>query len=115
MVFVALAVSPAWAQQSPQPVSVENISRGLQQAHSLTLGIAPASPVLPLPSTRLGMLTLLPPDTNGEIVKVAIPIGDLTMRLARSVSNARHQRAERKAGERVGRALREFEAQRTRP
>jgi hypothetical protein len=62
------------------------------------------------PSTRIGMLTLVPPDTNGEIVKVVVPIGELVSRAATGVSSARRRRAERSAREQVTRELREFRA-----
>jgi hypothetical protein len=60
--------------------------------------------------TRLGILTLAAPDTEGEIIKVVVPVGELTMRLARAVSSAQHRRAEKMARRAVERALRDFQA-----
>jgi hypothetical protein len=63
--------------------------------------------------TRLGFLTLVPPDTNGEMVKVVVPVGDLISRAARGVSSTRRRRAERQIRERVSRELMAIQAQQT--
>ena len=63
--------------------------------------------------TRLGVLTLAVPDaTKGEMVRVIVPIGELTTGLARRMSSAQRHRRERKAREAVERDLRDFLAQR---
>jgi hypothetical protein len=79
----------------------------------------PSSPTLPpqkliirsedlFPLTRpthLGMFTLVPPQTNGEVIRLSIPVGELATRAARSISDARRRRAERKVEERIEREL----------
>jgi hypothetical protein len=56
----------------------------------------------------LGGLTLVPPQTSGEVIRVALPVGELVSRAARSISDANHRRAERKADERVRKDLEQF-------
>ena len=104
--------TPAAAQQpaSPaSPVSLDAIRAALQRsAPSVVIGSAvPPPDVHP---TRFGVLTLVPPDRNGEMVKVAIPIGALTTRTIRAVTSAQHRRAERAAERRVLEDLRAFQA-----
>ena len=57
---------------------------------------------------RLGMFTLVPPEANGEVVRVSIPIGELVSSAARAISDANHRRAERKADARVRKDLDRF-------
>ena len=59
---------------------------------------------------RLGRLTLVPPQTSGEVVRVSIPIGELVSRGARTISAANRRHAERKADERVRKDLERFVA-----
>ena len=110
VLMVGLA-SPAGAQQAEPRVSVESLRTGLQKSPQPSITI-PTMPWIASNPRRLGMLTLVAPDTNGEIVKVRVPIGDLVSRAAHGVSNARRRRAERHAREEVSRALRDFEARR---
>jgi len=58
--------------------------------------------------TRLGMLTLQPPQTTGEVVRISIPVGELVSKAARALSDANHRRAERDADERVRKDLEQF-------
>jgi hypothetical protein len=68
-----------------------------------------AEELFPLtPPNRLGMFALVRPETNGEVIRVAIPVGELVSRAARAVSDANHRRAERKADERVRQDLERF-------
>ena len=60
--------------------------------------------------TGLGMLTLAPPQTSGEVVRVSIPIGELVSRGARTMSDANRRHAERNADERVRKDLERFVA-----
>ena len=64
------------------------------------------------PPTRLGMFTLVPPQTKGEVIRVSIPAGEFVSRAARGISDANHRRAERKADERVREDLAQFLASR---
>jgi len=58
--------------------------------------------------TRLGLFTVVPPQTNGEVVRVAVPVGELVSKAARAISEAHHRRAERQADERVRNDLAKF-------
>jgi hypothetical protein len=60
------------------------------------------------PPRRLGTFTLVPPETNGKVIRVAIPIGERASRAARAISDARQRRAERRIDERVMRELQEL-------
>ena len=60
------------------------------------------------PPKRFGMFTLVPPESNREVIRVAIPIGELASRAARAISDARHRHAERKVDERIARELQQF-------
>jgi hypothetical protein len=69
-----------------------------------------AEDLFPLtPPKRLGMFTLVPPETNGEVIRVAIPVGDLASRAARAISDTRRRRTERKVDERIARELRQLD------
>jgi hypothetical protein len=111
LIIVCLAAS-AEAQQPNPPTSIERVWLGLQRPQQQPGLNVPTLPSWMDPAPRrLGMLTLLPPQTNGGLIRVAVPVGDLAARAARAVSSARHRRAERKASERVQRALQNFQAQ----
>ena len=103
---IVLAVGIA-EQQAESGSSVEAVRAALQTRSSLTLTIPPP-PVDPLPK-RLGFITLEPPDANGQIIKVAIPIGDAAARATRAFVAARRRQAIEKARDEVLRALREFQ------
>lgn len=109
-VMVAFSFAPLEAQ-SDQSVSLEAVRQALQKPQRLSLVIPPVFPLVPQGNRRLGILTLAAPNTNGEMVKVVLPIGEFTTRLARKISRAQHQRGEIKAREAVERALRDFQAQ----
>ena len=64
------------------------------------------------PPARFGMFTLAPPQKDGEVIRVAIPVGDLVSRTARAIADANRRRAERKADERVRKDLDQFLARR---
>jgi hypothetical protein len=57
---------------------------------------------------HLGVLTFLTPDTRGEAVSVGVPIGELVMRAARSVTAVHHRHAEQAAKKEVAQALDDF-------
>jgi hypothetical protein len=97
------------AQQAEPPVSAEKLRIALQNPQPSILIPAVRQWVDPAP-TRLGFLTLVPPDRKGEMVKVAIPVGALVTRAARSISSAQRRRAERKGREKVLRELESFQA-----
>jgi hypothetical protein len=98
---------------------VGSVSAHAEQANPNQLTTTPLPPqprliiradeLFPLtPPPRLGVLTLVPPQMNGEVIRVGIPVGELISRAARSVSDANHRRAARKADERVRRELEQF-------
>ena len=111
--FSLVASAEAQQRSAPfSPGSVERVQLALQrwnQQQRLTL--SPPSPWTEPTVRTFGMFTVVFPGSPGEIIKVSLPIGELTTRAARAVSSARHRRAERKAGEEVQRALRDFNAQ----
>ena len=110
--IVALSVASVGAQQSDSFVSIESLRLALQKAQRPSLSLSPVAPSVPAKITRVGILTLAPPDTNGEIVKVVVPAGELTMGFVRTISSAQHRRAERKAHEVVQHVLEDFHTQR---
>ena len=66
--------------------------------------------MVPIPpdQRRIGILTVLPPETRGEFFRISVPIGALITGLARSVASAQHRRAEREARDEVAKALEDF-------
>jgi len=112
VLMVAFSQASLGAQQADQRLSVEFVRQ---------VGQLPAPPSLVVPrdlasvppaNRRLGILTLAVPDAeHGEVVKVIVPIGEVTARLTRRISSAHRQRRERKAREAVERDLRDFLAQ----
>jgi CO dehydrogenase/acetyl-CoA synthase alpha subunit len=54
------------------------------------------------------MFTWVPPETNGEVIRVAIPVGELASKAARAISDARRRRTERKVDERIMQELQEL-------
>ena len=114
LIAAVVLVGPAAAQQPAASLSLDAIRSGLQRSTPplIIRGVAPPAEVR---RTRLGVLTLIPPDTNGEMVNVAIPVGELTMRAIHAVTSARHRRAEHAAERRVREDLRAFQAKQPRP
>jgi len=97
---------------SPQPLFVDAVQKGLQTPQTVRLPAAPGTQIPGQEMRRLGVTTLLAPDwQTGEVVRVEIPVGALTVRIADTLGNARRERAKRKAGERVQRDLDAFLAQ----
>lgn len=100
--LVGIGVGSARAEQA-EP---KRVNAALQTPPKL---IIRAEDLFPLTRpARVGLFTLLPPETNGEMVRVSIPVGDLVSRAARAVSDANHRRAEQKADERVRKDLERF-------
>jgi hypothetical protein len=58
--------------------------------------------------TRLGVFTLVPPQTNGEVIRLSIPVGEFATRAAHAISEARRHHSERKVDERIAHELRVF-------
>ena len=108
-IAVFVLATPAAAQQPASPVSLDAVRAALQRS-APSVVMRSAVPPPEVHPTRLGVVTLVPPDRNGEMVKVVIPIGALTTRAIRAVTNAQHRRAERAAERRVLEDLRAFQA-----
>jgi hypothetical protein len=107
----SLAAS-AGAQHSDRPVGVDSLRMALQKPRQPSI-VIPAVPPWVAPDTaRVGILTFVAPDTNGEMVKIVFPVGELTSRAAHALSTAHRRRVDRKARDEVLRELREFLAQR---
>ena len=102
LILIGIAVDSARAEQT-EP---KRINTALQTPPKLIIRTEDLFP--PPRPTRLGVFTLVPPETNGEVVRVSIPIGQLVSRAARAVSAANHRRAERRADERVRKDLDRF-------
>jgi hypothetical protein len=57
---------------------------------------------------RLGIFTFHTPETQGEMVRVSIPVGELVMRAVRGIRAKQHRRAEEKARAEVIQTLADF-------
>ena len=113
MVITALVggVTAVWAQESePSSASLKRIRAALQspQQPISSDGVPLFGPGKP-DDVQLGALTLLPPDSPGQVVRMRVPVGALISRAAHSVVVAQHRRAERAARDEVAKALAEFE------
>jgi hypothetical protein len=106
LVAVAL-IAPVGAQQSDQPVS-ESLKLALQKPQSFRLLIPTDPPWITPQPTTVGILTIASPDRNGEMLKVAVPVGELMTRAAHAISQVRYRRAEKQARAEVQRALQDF-------
>src|SRR5262245_20351564 len=92
------------AQPPPHPPSsVESVRTALQSPRPGTALHLPAIDLAPPPPRRLGVLTIVPPDTNGQFVNVSLPVAELAMRAARAVAAARYRRGEGRARDEVRR------------
>jgi hypothetical protein len=100
-----VAAQTAQAAQAADPASPSSIER-------VRAALMSNPPPLVIPSGpdewHLGVLTFLPPDTPGELIRVRLPIGALAAQAARAVTAAQHRREERAAKEEVARALAAF-------
>jgi len=97
-----LGIAPAWAeQQEPKPVGGTS-----QPPPKLVVRVEELFPLTP--PKRLGMITIVPPQHDGEILRITIPVGELVSRTVRTISDANQRRAERKADERVRQDLARF-------
>jgi hypothetical protein len=107
LVLVA-AILSAWSAlataQSTDPASPSSVERVRAALLSTPPIVIPSEPE----ERHLGVLTFVPPDTPGEIVRVRVPIGALAANAAHSIAAANHRREERAAKEDVARALAAF-------
>lgn len=98
---LGIAIGSATAEQTDP-------KRTIQPPQPQPRLIIRADELFPLTPSRIGMFTVVPPERDGEFIRVAIPVGELVSRAARAVSNANHRRAERKADERVRNDVAQF-------
>jgi hypothetical protein len=103
LVVVGIGFGSARAEQAEPP---KRINAAFQTPPNLIIRSEELFPLTP--PTRLGMLTLVPPENNGEVVRVSVPVGEGISKAARAISNANHRRGERKADERVRKDLEQF-------
>src|SRR5262245_54223153 len=61
---------------------------------------------------RFGVVTFMPPDRPSEVVRVSVPIGQLTMRAAHAIGQAQYRRSEQKARKEVEQALKALQTPR---
>jgi hypothetical protein len=90
-------------QQLPSPALPPERVRLASQSQSAEILIVP-----PESDRKLGFLTLVPPTTAGEMIRVRIPIGELVSRTTHAINEARRKRAERAARKEIARSLAEF-------
>src|SRR5437773_1581196 len=112
LVVGLIFTTPLSGQQPDQSPAVDATRVTIRKTLQLPLNV-PADPpwVAPGP-TRLGVLTFVPAERNGEMIRVVVPVGELAARAARAVSTAQHRHSERKARAEVIRALQDFQVQR---
>src|SRR5436190_23703091 len=89
LTLLTVVVSAEQADSRPKPLSVT-----LPRQQKLIIRTEDLFPLTK--PTRLGVFTLVPPQTNGEVIRLSIPVGEITMRAAHAISDAHHRRAERK-------------------
>ena len=86
------------AAQQPAPAASGPLRLALQTPASI---LSPQLPMWWEPSPkRIGFLTIVQPDTSGEMFKASVPIGELITRAAHALAHARYARAEKSARER---------------
>lgn len=109
--LVSLCGPSTRAQQadSSSTASLQRMRVALQSAQESKIrGDAP----LFVPGVKevwpLGILTIVPPESSGEFVRVRVPVGALISRVSHSIATAQHRRAEKAARAEVAKALAEF-------
>jgi hypothetical protein len=103
LLVIGIGVGSARAEQAEPP---KRINSAFQTPPKLIIRPEELFPLTP--PTRLGMLTFVPPENSGEVVRVSVPVGELVSKAARAISDANHRRGERKADERVRKDLEQF-------
>ena len=111
LVMVLFLVASVRAQQANSSTSVERVRLALENSPQPRFTSPTLLPWIAPGPTRLGILTLLPPQRNGQFVSFVVPVGDLLMRAVHTVPAAQHRRAETRAHEEVRRAFQDFQAQ----
>ena len=99
----SLCSAPLQAQQRDRPL--ERVSLALQQPSSLVRDVPLVEGVSP---TKVGIFTLVPPASRGEMIRVSIPVGELVTRGFKGLAAANHRRQETAARRRVEAELKAF-------
>jgi len=102
ILVASVCSAPLLAQDRDR--SLDRITLALQQPSLVVRDVAPVG----MPTTRLGIFTLLPPTSRGEMIRVSIPVGELVMRAFRGVTAATQRRQEAAARSRVQAELQNF-------
>jgi hypothetical protein len=109
--FLAVVCSvPLLGQERDR--ALERIDLRLQQQQSLVRGIDPAESAVP---KTFGIFTLVPPIGRGEMIRVAIPIGELVSRAFKGAAAVNRRRQEAAAHRKVEAALEWFKEQQPAP
>jgi hypothetical protein len=104
MAFLCVIAAPGTSLAGQQPpssaLSLERVRLALHSQAEIQIA--------PEPDRKLGFLTLVPPTTTGEMIRVRVPIGELASRAGHAINKTRRNRAERAARNEVFRSLAEF-------
>jgi hypothetical protein len=92
--------------------ALERIDLRLQQPPSVLRGIDPVESAVP---KTFGIFTLVPPTGRGEMIRVAMPIGELVSRAFKRAAAANRRRQEAAARSQVEAALEWFKEQQPAP
>ena len=103
LVVSLVCAAPLLAQDRDR--SLERIRLALHQP--LPIGSSGVAVQGTVPK-KLGIVTFVPPTGRGEMIRVAIPIGDLVSRAFKGVAAANHRREEAAARREVEAALTRF-------
>jgi len=95
-----------------QDRSLERIRLALERPAAVVPGAVPVQGDAP---KKLGFVTLVPPTGRGEMIRVAVPIGELISRGLKGIAAANHRRQEAAARREVETALARFVTQQTSP
>src|SRR5262249_13012452 len=107
---VLLTGSAAKAQEPASDPALRSVRAALLNPGSLVFTIPPATPDLNPPPMKLGPLTVVTPQTPGEVGRISVPVGELVMRAVNATSRAWKQHQERVIRERVEREVQAIEA-----
>jgi hypothetical protein len=110
ILVVSVCATPLLAQERDR--SLARIDLSLQQPMPILRAVAPVESASP---RKLGIFTLLPPTSRGEIVRISVPIGELVTRAFKGVATANQRRQEAAARRKVEAALKWFAEQQPHP
>lgn len=91
------------AAPAPPPTSRKPAFQASLQSPMLTTPNLP--PWIALTPTTFGFFTFVTPETQGEFIRVSVPVGDLTMRAVRAIGGLERRRAEQAARREVAHAI----------